>query len=88
MLTVATILIIELQGAVVVGDGIKRVFQGAADVAHAVVDSTGAVVGATTGLMVTAASKTPVLKNVVKVYVHRYAEYFSLFFMTINNIRI
>jgi predicted lipase len=48
--------------------------QGAAGVTHAVVDATGvmtgAVVDATTDLVVTATSITPVLKNIVKMNVH------------------
>lgn len=56
-----------------VGGGIKRVFQGAAGVTNAVVDRAGAVVDATAGFVATAASKTPGLKNIVKLYVHRYS---------------
>ena len=52
------------------GGGIRRVFDGAAGVTHAVVDRAGAVASTTAGLVVSAASKTPVLKNIVKVNVH------------------
>ncbi len=58
------------------GGGFKRVFAGAAGVTNAVVDRAGAVVDTAAGLVtsaaVTAASKTPMLKNIVKLYVHRY----------------
>jgi hypothetical protein len=58
-----------------VGGGIKRVFTGAADITHAVVDRAGAAVDSAAGIVttaaITAASKTPVLKNIVTHYVHR-----------------
>lgn len=58
-----------------VSGGIKRVLQGAADVTLGVVDRAGAVVDTAAGLVTTAAvgvaSKTPVLKGIVTVYVHR-----------------
>ena len=57
------------------GGGLKRVLQGAAGVGHAVVDTAVASVetagGLVTSAAVAAASKTPVLKNIVKLYVHR-----------------
>ena len=62
-------------------------FAGAAGVTNAVVDRAGAVVDTAAGLVtsaaVTAASKTPMLKNIVKLYVHRYiAAYLWVDFQT------
>lgn len=50
---------------------VGRVFSGANAVTHAVVDSAGAVVEGAAGAVATAVSKTPGLKNIVKLYVHR-----------------
>ena len=47
-------------------------FSGANAVTHAVVDSAGAVVEGAAGAVATAVSKTPGLKNIVKLYVHRW----------------
>lgn len=52
-----------------VTEGITKVFTGAVDVTNQGINK---VVGATTDLVVTAASKAPVLKNIVKPHVHRY----------------
>jgi len=50
---------------------VGRVFSSANAVTHAVVDSAGAVVEGAAGAVATAVSKTPGLKNIVKLYVHR-----------------
>ncbi len=58
--------IIEKAGHVT--DGISKAFSGAVDVTNQGINK---VVGATTDLMVTAASNAPVLKGLVKPHVHR-----------------
>jgi len=62
------------EGAGAVGGGLRAVLSGATGVAQAVVGAAGAVTGAavdaTAGLAASAASRTPVLKNIVKIYVH------------------
>lgn len=58
------VVVVRTQGTQRVGDGVKKVLQGT-------VDMGAAVVGTTAGLMKSAASKTPGLKNIVKVFVHR-----------------
>lgn len=56
------------------GDNLKRVFSGAAGVTHAVVDSAGLVVEGAAGVVATAVANTPMLKNIAKLYVHRFVD--------------
>jgi hypothetical protein len=57
-----------VQGANRVEDEIKRA-------AYTMVDATQTVVGATAGLLKTAASYTPVLQYAVNTYIHRYGQH-------------